>query len=298
MRKLILLFIFIISWTGNALTQEWFSSLEVAGRLAIVQNKMLFVMWEDSFDYPYYVSLRSKSGSRITIDITRDTYFDEVIWTYFVPVKISESRFPELSAKIKETRGLRYYNKLADDSIKIMDANGNILNIADSDTEDVDLSSIIEKYALKTTFLKNTLRDYSTERNFRTSFRLASKYVDFALFVPKDTRYEIFRMADIYFDESRTYAQQGQSKNIKALLQKIDLLKIKEYLILNRPRKVLRQLKTMEASGVDTSNQYLVAFLKYTAFKLLKDEENAALWESEVSLVDLKKANLILNIAR
>jgi len=82
------------------------------------------------------------------------------------------------------------------------------------------------------------------------------------------------------------------------MIQKIDLLKIKEYLVLNRPRKVLRQLKAMETSGIDTSNQYLVTFLKYTAFKILKDEEQAALLESEVSLVDLKKARLIINIAR
>ena len=81
-------------------------------------------------------------------------------------------------------------------------------------------------------------------------------------------------------------------------MQKCDLFKKEEYLILNKPKKVLRHLKKLDITEIDKINQSLFSFLNYAAFKLLKDEENAALWKSKVSLVDLKKTKLIININR
>jgi len=203
-----------------------------------------------------------------------------------------------LSDQIKETRGTRYYNKLVDDSIKIMDVNRNILNIITSGIEHENLSLIIKKYALNTSFLKQALIEYSKEDNYATSFRLASKYLDFAIFVEKDTRFEIIQLAGIYLDEAINHLSKSDLKNKRALLQKCDLLKKKEYLILNKPRKALRHLKKLDITEIDKINQSLFSFLNYAAFKLLRDEENAALWKSKVSLVDLKKTKLIININR
>ena len=293
-KKAILLFTFVITSFNFCLAQEWFTSIEVAKKLALVQNKMLFVMWEDTFNYEYPIVLNNDKGDLTATDLFVDDSINQIIWDYFIPVKLYESNYAELSNQIKETRGTKYYNKLIDDSIKIMDVNGNILNINTSNEYIENLSLIIKIYALNTSFLKQELVNYSKNENFTTSFWLASKYLDFAILVEKDTRLEIMQLADIYFDKAKNHLAKGDLNNKQAILQKCDLLKIKEYLILNKPKKVLRQLKKLNITEIDKINQSLFSFLNYTSFKLLKDEENAVLWKSKVSLVDLRLTKLII----
>ena len=74
----------------------------------------------------------------------------------------------------------------------------------------------------------------------------------------------------------------------------MELLEIKEYLILNKPQKAKRQIKKIEVDQIDKINQQLYAFLNYTISKFLGDEKKAALWESNISSIDLKMSNLIL----
>ena len=295
MKKAILLFTFVITSFNFCLAQEWFTSFDVAKKLARVQNKMLFVMWEDTFNYNYPIVFINDKGELIGTDLFVDDSINRIIWDYFIPVKLYETNYEELSNQIKETRGVKYYNKLIDDSIKIMDVNGNILNINTSNEYIENLSIIIRNYALNTTYLKQELINYSKDKNFTTSFWLASKYLDFSIFVEKDTRLEIMQLAGIYFDEAKNHLTKSDLKNKTAILQKFDLLKIKEYLILDKPRKALRYLKKFDDIEVDKINQSLFSFLNYTTFKLLKDEENAVLWKSKISLVDLKKVKLIIN---
>lgn len=294
-KKTILLFVFVLTSFNLCLAQEWFTSFDVAKRLAIVQNKMLFVIWEDAMNYQYPVLIDNDEGVTIVTDLFEDERVNRLIWDYFVPVKISESKYAELSYQIKETRGTRYFNKLIDDSIKIMDVNGNILNIKIYYEPIENLSLLIKRYALDTSFLKQELVNYSKNRNLTTSFSLASKYLDFAIFAEKDFRLEIIQLANIYFDEAKKHLPKSDIKNKKGFLQKLDLLKIKVYLILNKHRKALRHLRKFDITEIDKINQSLFSFLKYTAFKLLKNEENAVLWKSRISLLDLKKARLIIN---
>lgn len=297
MKKAILLVVFVLGSFNFCLAQEWFSSLDVAKKLALAQDKMLFVMWEDTFSYPYYLNVENNEGKLIYVDITVDVSLDSVIWEYFIPVKLNESKFKELSNNIQETRGIKYYNKLIDDSIKIMDANGNILNLDASEFPE-NLILIIKKYALNTSFLKDELMNYSIENNFTTTFRLAAKYLDFAIYADKSIRNELIDLANIYFDEAKNHLINNDLENKIALLQKCELLILKEYLILKNPKKALRQLKRMNVEEIDDINRSLYAFINYTAFKLLEDEENASLWESKVGIQDLKTAKLIININR
>ena len=81
-----------------------------------------------------------------------------------------------------------------------------------------------------------------------------------------------------------------------AYLQRIDLLNIKQDLVLDRARRALRFLKKMDKVDIAEVNKPLFNFLNYTTFMLLKDEENASLFKEEVSNANLKKAELILNI--
>jgi hypothetical protein len=295
MKKTILFFAFAIASFNFCLAQEWFTSLKVAKKLALAQDKMLFVMWENAMSYSYPVLIDDDKGKSIITDLFEDERIDKLIWDYFIPVTIYESKYDELSQQIKETKGTKYFNKFIDDSIKIMDVNGNILNINTSHESIENLSLLIKLYALNTSFLKQELINYSKNKNLTTSFSLASKYLDFAVFAEKSARLEIIQLANIYLDESKKQLPKSDLNNEMVFLQNCDLLVIKEYLILNKPRKVLRHLKKTNITEIHKRNQFLFSFLNYTAYKLLKDEEKAKLWKSKISLVDLKKAELIIN---
>jgi hypothetical protein len=101
-------------------------------------------------------------------------------------------------------------------------------------------------------------------------------------------------LANIYLDEAEKFLSQMNDDKTEAYLQKIELVRIKELVILNKAKKAYRQIKRIDEEELDAINQSLFAFLNYTVFKLLKDEMNADLWKSKVSSLDLKKAELIL----
>lgn len=297
--KKFLLFIFIPLITINVCSsQDWFINFDVAKRLALVQDKMLFVVWEQSFDYSYPIKyFRDDNEKRIVLvsDLSKKSSLDALIWEHFIPVLLPETEYDELIKKA-EGRGYKYLAKLNDDSIKIMDTNMNILNIEPVSEYEQNLSLIINNYSLKTTFIKQDLINYSNKQNSTTAFNLGSKYVDFSLFVEEDTRIEIIELANIYFDEARNYFIKENLTNKNIYTQRIDLIEIKENLILNKARKANRALKKINTDEIAEVNKSLYNFLKYTTFKLLKDEENAALMVGQVSELDLKKSELILNI--
>ena len=140
MKRTVLLIMFFINVSmGSA--QEWYTSFDVAKRLAIVQDKMLFALWEGSFDQPIHMFV-TIDEKKVLIDLSKNTSLDPLIWDYFIPVRIPESEYSSFMKDAKG-RGVRYIDKLNDDSIKIMDVNGNILNTHDSFAEVPNLYGFI-----------------------------------------------------------------------------------------------------------------------------------------------------------
>ncbi len=296
MKKTILLFLLTLNALNFAQAQEWITSLDIAKSLALIQNKLIFAIWEDATLDGYPVLINDKEGKLVLVNLFDNESLYEIIWEYFLPVIISESSYPDLFDEIKGIRKDSYIHKFNDDSIKIMDVNGNIINtnISDENSKIINMTSFIAKYAINTSFLNKELISYSTEGNFFTSYYLAAKYVDFANFLEKEIRSEIIELSNIYLDEAKDHMQSGYEQNKMISAQAIKLLRIKQYLVLNRPKKVLRQLKKINNSEIHSFNQSLFNFLHYTAFELLNDQKNADLWKNKVSLIDLKKAELLI----
>lgn len=294
MKKIILTLIIAFSFISTSIGQEWFTSFEVAKKFALAQNKMLFVVWEDSFVTPYYVEINDESGKALFIDITQNDEVNEIIWEYFVPVLLPESEYGDLYIKAKKTQGDLYLSKLEDASIKIMDVNGGILNSILSVDVYENMAFLIKKYALDTTYLNPFLRSYLKKDNFTTTFMLASKYLDYAMVSMDNIKPELVKLASGYFKEARTRLPDSNLDNKSVFSQKLDLLEIKELLILNNAKKAKRLLKRIEASEVDKINQSLFVFLNYTTFMLLKDEDNAKLWRAEITQGSMKKASIII----
>jgi hypothetical protein len=283
----------------NSFSQEWMTSLDVAKRLARVQDKMLFVMWGDAIDYEFPIVYR-KEGSAIQLvtDLLRDEEVNELIWENFIPVLLYESTYADLFNEIKDTRSDKYIKKFQDDGIKIMDANGNILNTGYFSVDPFNFSNFVKRYGLSTAFLRGQLLNYAKKKNFNTTYSLGSKYLDYAIFVNRKVKEEVTDLAIVYIDEANRLLDKEALKNKDTLKQKCELLKQKKFLVLKSPRKVLRYLKKVEPASIYKVNEPIYAFLYYTSYQLIKDEKNAALWKSKVSLVDLKKAQLIINSSR
>ncbi|MCD2260083.1 hypothetical protein [Psychroserpens luteolus] len=296
MKKIVLILLLTFPILGVSQEIDWYTSLDAAKRLALIQDKLILMVWEESTLYPEPVKISNDRGGSVVIEnMFKNEYINNLIWEHFIPVVVNESQYTELYEEIKGKRSKKYIDKFNDDSIKILDANGTIINrIVVYDNFFLNMTTFVERYALNTSILKGELTNYSKQKDFYTTFRLASKYIDYGIYVNKEVRAEIIKVSSIYLDEASTYLN-DTIENKQALLQRMDLLRIKQSLVLNKPRKALRQLKRMDPSEIIEANTELVDFLYYTAYGLLKDEKNASTLRSKLSLVNLKKATQIIN---
>lgn len=299
MKNVLLKLLLVALMVNTASAQEWMKNLEVAQALATVQNKMVLMVWEETTTYQYPVIVKDDKGRTIFINnLYEDEQVSPLIWEHFVPVIVSEYRYADLYEKIKGKRSQNYIDKFNDDSIKIMDINGNILNV-DYSTEDFqNITTLIERYALNTTYIAQELQDYKKDKNFYSAYFLASKYLDLSLYVNKQTRNDVIKLSNIYLKEAERFIKAEEQTEHSALQQRCGLLELQEELLLKRPKKVIRQLKKMEEDEIVESNKPFIAFLYYTAYMSADKSEDAELWKSQISSVNLKKAQLIINLNR
>lgn len=296
MKNLFVKTVFILFTVNLSYSQAWMTSLDIAQKLATVQNKMVLMVWEETTKYSYPVLVKDDKGRTLLIEnLFEDENLSPLIWENFVPVIVSENQYADLYLEIKDKRKQRYIDKFNDDSIKIMDIHGNILNTSGASEDFQNITDLIELYALNTQFFALELKGYKKEKHFYSAYYLASKYIDFAFYADEKIRIELVNLANIYLSEAVALLETDTSVDKPALMQRAELLKIQEYFILKRPKKVLRQLKKIDAENIDNSNKTFVAFLYYTAYSILADESNIEIWKPKVSLINLKKAQLIIN---
>lgn len=297
MKNLLVTLLFVIFSVNMALAQPWMTNLDIAQSLAKVQNKMVLMVWEETTKYPYPVLVNLDNGETVIIEnLYEDETISPLIWKHFVPVIVSENQYGDLYSEIKGKRTQKYIDKFNDNTIKIMDINGNILNVSGHSNYFENISTLIQNYALNTEFLDLELKGYKTERDFYSAYYLASKYLDYSMYMNEYIRKEIIDLSTIYLDEATRFIEDNPEEDRLTLTQRVELLKIQQLLIIKRPKKVLRQLKRMDAEHVETKNQAFAAFIYYTTYRILKDETKAAEWKSKISSVNLKKAQLIINL--
>lgn len=290
----VLIFLFTVNLSFS---QEWMTNLEIAQDLALIQNKMVLMVWEETTKYPYPVLVRDANGRTLIVEnLFTDEYLSPLIWKNFVPVIVSEHRYPELYEDVKKNRRQLYREKFNDDSIKIMDVNGFIINVRWSTENYTNITNLIENYALNTEFLSTELDGYKKDKNFYSAYYLASKYMDFAMYVHQKIRPELIDMSRIYMDEALNLIDATEQEEVEVQRQRVELLRLQEYLFQKRPKKVLRLLKRMDADEIENNNKTFAAYLYYTAYSILNDVEEAEKWKSEISSVNLRKAELMINL--
>lgn len=278
-------------------SQEWMTSLDVAKRLALTQNKMVFMMWEEATYYPLPVIFTDKNGKRFAIEnLFENEAANKILWDYFVPVRVSEHQYDTMFAEIKGKRRLSYIDKFNDDSVKIMDAAGTIANVSSNYTPYLDLNNLIFTYAWNTSFMQAELRNYNQKPDFYSAYYLSSKYLDFAVLNAKPVRSKILNLSEIYLKQAKKYIVNNDLDDEETLSQRAYFLELEADLISDRARKVRRQLKRLEPTDIREPNQTMMAFLYYTANQMLGDSEAMAQWKEKVSSIDLRKAQMIVNI--
>ena len=294
MNKFLTCIILCLTFTLSS-AQEWMTNLEVAERLALAQNKMLVVVWEDTYYKGVAATVNNVEKQEVFIEnMFSKPVLDSLMWEHFVPVILSEDNYSSLFEKIKNKRSAKYINTFNDDSLKIMDANGNILNLSNGNYI-LNLSEFIYKYSIDTSFLKSEIQNYKDDNDFYSSVYLASKYMDFAYFSSNSIRPELVDLALIYLDEASDFFKEETLDNKETLNQRLELLDIQKYILLKEPKKALRKLNKIKTSEVEKANVNLRSFLYLAAYTLLQDQVNMAIWEPKVLLWDKKKMQSLMS---
>ena len=90
MKTIIVTFSLILFSVTLGFAQAWMTNLEIAQRLALVQNKMVLMVWEESTTYQYPVLVKDNKGRTIYINnLFEDEYVSPLIWEYFVELVVN-----------------------------------------------------------------------------------------------------------------------------------------------------------------------------------------------------------------
>ncbi|MDO1501247.1 hypothetical protein Q2T40_14015 [Winogradskyella maritima] len=297
MRQFFALCLMLCSYVSLA-QQQWYTSLEFAKTKAILENKMILMIWEDATQIPYPVSVDSDNGGSVFVEnLFESKALYDLLYANFVPVIVSEDIYSDWYFSIKDKRSFDYMAQFDDQNFKVLDAVGNILNTNEPLNiffgDYFKLTMFIERYALNTALLKQELLNYNAKPDFYSAYFLADKYLDFTVFNQKKLRGELLNLFDIYLSEARSFISETEDAK---LWQRCELLELKKDLVLNRPGKVLRQLKKMQDQTIDTENDAFVAMLYYISYRLKGDVDEASPYESGLNGLQKKVASSIINI--
>ena len=298
MKKIIcILLLFIYFQSSDSQIREWMSPLKFAQIKARSENKLILMAWKRSLEIPFPAIVKDENGKDIYIkNLFESPIINEFLWKSFILVEVDDDFYGELMEEIKGKRSQSYVDTFEDDSLKIMDANGNIIGTSGAFTEVLNLSKFVIKYNLNTSFIKQELINYDTNKEFYSAFYLASKYVDYSILVNNNVRDEILRLSDVYFAEAEQFlAEDKNLDNKKALYQRIKLIRLKQDLIKNKSGKVIRQINKIDLLEV---NEPLKVFLLYTAYRLKNDVENFSVLENKLSLFNRKLSQSIVDLNR
>ena len=275
MKKFSIILLTILS-VNTALANNWMTSFEEAKKLALASDKLVLVDFWAIWCGPCK-KMDTESWSKDEVKMLMENY---------VPVQIDIDKNRDLASQYG-VKGIPY--------IFIMDGNGKVLYNSMSYKRKDEVINLLNKYAIKMSFLKRDLLNYYQNSSFITSLRLASKYQDFCLYLNEELKPDFLGLSHDYIKESKKFLKSSDIENKNTFEQKIELFEIQEKLILNKPEKALKMLSKLKKEDIDKNNESFYTFLNYTALKQMNDDKNAAKWEDDLMENYLKKANQILN---
>ncbi|MEP5935078.1 MAG: hypothetical protein ABJ218_08160, partial [Winogradskyella arenosi] len=202
---IVLILVLTFQWSS---AQPWMTNLDLAQDLALTQNKMVLMVWEDTTKYPYHVLVNDENGYTILIEnLFENEEVSPLIWKYFVPVIVNELAYESLYLEIKEKQSQEYIDKFNDDSIKIMDVHGHILNVKNTAEGYQNITTLIQNYGINTEFFALELKEYKEKKDFYSAYYLASKYFDFSPYVKEAIRENMVDLGLLYLEEASQFIE-------------------------------------------------------------------------------------------
>ncbi|UJH92436.1 thioredoxin family protein [Antarcticibacterium sp. 1MA-6-2] len=234
------------------------TSLEQAQKLAIATDRLIVVDFWASWCGP---CKRMDRESWQSPEVSQ-------LLNKFIPLKLDLDKSREIARKY-EVKGIPY--------IFIIDGNGEIVYKNIGYLRKTEVLKVLEKYALNTEFIRKESLDFYQHENYVTSIRLGEKYLDYALFVNNDVRWEFIEMGKVYLKKGEKMLDKEQS-NYNMMREKIDLLQLTAELYKGNFKKVGRNLEKMDEANLNKLNQKQFAFLQYCIAREEKDVEGSKKW--------------------
>ncbi|MFK5889743.1 MAG: thioredoxin family protein [Flavobacteriaceae bacterium] len=281
-RKIIVLSLCLLFTIGLKAMTKWTYSLDEAKKMAIATNKLILVDFWATWCGPCK-RMDSESWDNDEIASLADSY---------IPVRIDIDIYREISQN---------YSVKAIPFVFILDANGEIIYQKIGYQDRMQLAKTLKKFALNTSYLQRDLSMYYKKQNSISSFRLAQKYQNFAIYLNDDVRGSILSMAAIYFNKTEHFLKAEKKKNV-AIEQKIKLCEVQAVLIRNNYKRSLKFLKKkFKENTIEQTNKKLYYFLYFVASKGLNEAQTDS-WLAKLKTTDnykvyLKRADKILNHA-
>jgi len=243
MLKTIVSFLFLFVVT-NSFATGWLNSFEDAQKLALAQNKLIVVDFWATWCGP-------------CLKMDRESWSDpavENLMQSFVPVKIDIDKQKSLA---------RSYGINAIPDVFIMDGNGEIIHHHKGYMNSNDLKRELEKYLLNTQFLNRHAVQFFQKPQYNTAFKLAERYMDFALNIPEEeVRQNFLSVAENYLEKSEDLLVDTMS-SYDLFEERLALYDLMIDLYRGKTSKVIRVLdKDYSESTVNPKNKAALYFLK------------------------------------
>jgi thiol-disulfide isomerase/thioredoxin len=279
LKKILVLQVLLLLTVNINANTKWNYSLEYAQKMAITSNKLILVDFWAVWCGPCK-RMDSESWNKEDIGLLADNY---------IPVRIDIDNYKDIALKY-QVKGIPY--------IFILDANGEVVYQQMSYMGKSQLTKLLKKFALNTSYMQRDLINYYKKANSNTSYRLAQDYQNYAIYLKKGVRGHFSSLASSYFSKTKKYLKL-EKKNNPIINQKIALYEVQAVLIRNNYKKCSKILKKkFKEDKIKETNKKFYYFLNYVASKGLEDKDSD-LWLSKLKTTEnyqlyLKRADKIL----